>query len=208
MRTDRFAIGLTGGIGCGKSTVADMFAARGAAVIDTDMIAHQLTAADGAAIPAIRSQFGDDFITSAGALDRNRMREKAFSDPAAKRQLESILHPLIRTAAEQAAQELPGDYLLFVVPLLIESGNWKRRVERVLVVDCQHQTQIARVMRRSGLTEQQVLAIMQAQVSREARLAVADDVIVNDGEAAVLVPQVDRLHAQYLAAALSRPDSS
>jgi dephospho-CoA kinase len=200
-QTSRFSIGLTGGIGCGKTTVADMFAARGAAVIDTDRIAHQLTVPAGAAIPAIRTRFGDAFITVDGAMDRAKMRTLVFSDPVAKTALESILHPLIRSETERAAVQTPGDYLLFVVPLLLESGTWKQRVTRVLVIDCPEQLQIARVMRRSGLTEPQVRAIMAAQVSRDDRLAAADDVIVNDADPAALAPQVERLHVLYCALA-------
>lgn len=194
----RFSVGITGGIGSGKTTVADMFAARGAAIIDTDLIAHQLTAPGGAAIAAIRAQFGDAFLTADGAMDRPRMRAYVFSKPAAKERLEAILHPLIRTEVERAARQAQGEYLMFVVPLLVESGPpWKQRVSRVLVVDCQEQTQVRRVMSRSGLPEAQVRAIMAAQATRQQRLAAADDVIDNDGDALALVPQVDRLHARY-----------
>ena len=197
MAAGKFSIGLTGGIGCGKSTVADMFAARGAMVIDTDRIAHQLTAPDGLAIPAIREQFGDAFVTSSGAMDRAKMREHVFGDPIAKQRLESILHPLIRVETDHAAQQAKGIYLIFVVPLLIESGTWKQTVSRLLVVDCPEQLQITRVMNRSGMSESQVRAIMLTQVSREARLAAADDVITNDGDITALTPQIDRLHALY-----------
>ncbi len=192
-----FSVGLTGGIGSGKTTVADMFAARGAAVIDTDHIAHQLTAPAGIAIPAIQAEFGATFIASSGAMDRARMREAVFNDPAAKKRLEAILHPLIRHACEQAAALVRGPYLLFVVPLLVESGNWHNRVSRVLVVDCPEQQQLVRVMDRSGLSEAQVRAIMAAQASREQRLAAADDILLNDGDVAALAPQIDRLHTLY-----------
>lgn len=192
-----FSVGLTGGIGSGKTTVADMFAARGAAVIDTDQIAHQLTAPAGIAIPAIQAQFGATFITGTGALDRARMREAVFNDPAAKKRLEAILHPLIRQECERAATLVRGPYLLFVIPLLVESGNWRNRVSRVLVVDCPESQQLARVMERNGLSEAQVRAIMAAQASREQRLAAADDILLNDGNVAALAPQIDRLHALY-----------
>ena len=191
------AIGLTGGIGCGKSTVADLFAQRGATVIDTDLLAHQLTAAGGLALPAIRAQFGDAFIASDGAMDRARMRAHVFADPAEKKKLEAILHPMIRQETERAAAAANGRYVLFVVPLLIESGAWKERVSRVLVIDCPEQLQIARVIQRSNLTEAQVRAIMAAQVSREVRLAAADDTIVNDSDVNALTPQVERLHSLY-----------
>ncbi len=192
-----FSVGLTGGIGSGKTTVADLFAARGASVIDTDHIAHQLTVAGGPAIAAILARFGDRFLTPDGALDRARMREYVFADPAAKASLEAILHPLIRVETERAAAQAGGAYLLFVVPLLVESGSWRERVSRVLVVDCPEQLQVERVMQRSALSDAQVRAIMATQVRREQRLAAADDVVVNDGEPAALVPQVDRLHALY-----------
>lgn len=197
----RFSIGLTGGIGSGKSTVADMFAARGASLVDTDLIAHQLTMPNGVAIPAIREQFGPSFLTAEGAMDRARMREYVFANPAAKARLEAILHPLIRIETERAAAQTQGTYLIFVVPLLVESGTWKERVSRILVVDCTEETQIRRVMARSGLSETQVRAIMAAQASRTARLEAADDVIDNNGEALALVPQVDRLHALYISLA-------
>jgi dephospho-CoA kinase len=188
---------LTGGIGSGKTTVANMLEARGAAVIDTDRIAHQLTAPGGAAIPEIRAQFGDAFLTSDGAMDRAKVREHVFAEPTAKERLESILHPLIRIETERAAAEARGLYLVFVVPLLVESGKWKQRASRVLVVDCPEELQVARVMSRSGLSESQVRAIMAAQVPREVRLAAADDVIVNDGDSSALAPQVERLHSLY-----------
>lgn len=193
----RFSIGLTGGIGSGKTTVADMFAARGAAVIDTDLIAHQLTAPGGAAIPEIHAQFGVVFLTEQGAMDRAKMRAFVFDEPSAKARLEAILHPLIRSETERAAEQAQGAYLVFVVPLLVESGTWRNRVSRVLVVDCDEQTQVRRVISRSGLPEPQVRAIMAAQVSRQQRLAAADDVISNENGRDDLVPQVERLHALY-----------
>ncbi|HXA46064.1 MAG TPA: dephospho-CoA kinase, partial [Burkholderiaceae bacterium] len=179
----RFSVGLTGGIGSGKSTVADMFAARGAALIDTDVIAHQVTSEHGAAMSAIRAQFGDQFVLSNGAMDRVKMRELVFAEPTAKTKLENIVHPLIRTATEEAAAAAQGAYLLFVVPLLVESGSWKQRVARVLVVDCPEELQILRVQKRSGLDEAQVRAIMATQASRATRLAAADDVLQNVGDA-------------------------
>lgn len=202
----RFSVGLTGGIGSGKSTVANMFAARGASVVDTDQIAHLLTAEGGVAIPDIRAQFGDAFLTDRGAMDRAKMRAHIFSSPNDKARLEAILHPLIRTETERAANEAKGTYLVFVVPLLVESGTWKHRVSRVLVVDCDEQTQMRRVMTRNGLPEQQVRAIMATQASRQQRLAVADDVIINEGDIIALEPQVARLHATYAALAETAGD--
>ncbi len=198
-----FSVGLTGGIGSGKSLVADMLAARGATLVDTDRIAHALTAPDGAAMPAIRQLFGEGFVTPEGAMDRPRMRQRVFSDPAAKQQLESILHPLIRAETERAGQQASGVYPVFVVPLLIESGNWRQRVSRVLVVDCPESVQIERVMRRNGLSEEQVRAIMATQATRAQRLAAADDVIENNRDPAALEPEIDRLHALYASLARS-----
>ncbi len=194
-----FSVGLTGGIGCGKTTVANMFAELGATLVDTDEIAHALTAPGGAAMPELIAAFGPDFATVDGAMDRARMRALVFSDPDAKRRLEAILHPRIRDAALAAAAAAAGAYVMFVVPLLIESGTWRARVTRVLAIDCPEQVQVARVMARNGLTKEQVRAIMATQVTRAERLAAADDVIVNDGELATLRPQIARVHAQYLA---------
>jgi len=199
--TTRFSVGLTGGIGCGKSTVADLFAARGASLVDTDVIAHQLTAPGGAAMPALLREFGDAFATPDGAMDRARMRDLVFADPGARTRLEAILHPMIRTATVAAAEAATGYYVIYVVPLLVESGNWRTRVQRILAIDCQEATQIARVMARSNLAEAQVKAIMAAQASRQQRLDAADDVIDNDGGLDALVPQVARLHRFYLAQA-------
>jgi len=193
-----FSVGLTGGIGCGKSTVADMFAALGASVIDTDQIAHALTAPHGAAMPALLAEFGEDFATPEGALDRARMRALVFSDATARARLEAILHPRIRDATAAAASIASGDYVIYVVPLLIESGTWRERVTRVLAIDCPEELQVARVMARSGITEAQVRAIMAAQVTRAQRRAAADDIIVNDDGLDALRPQVEILHAMYL----------
>ncbi len=174
-------IGLTGGIGSGKSTVAVLLVQCGATLIDTDAIARQLSQPGGAAIGAIRSAFGADFIDASGALDRARMRALAFSDPAAKLRLEAILHPLIGTETErqaEAAHAAPA--IVFDVPLLVESGRWRARVDRVLVVDCGEATQVRRVLARSGWTAATVQAVMAQQASRAQRRACADAVICND----------------------------
>lgn len=194
-----FSVGLTGGIGCGKSTVADLFAGLGATIVDTDAIAHSLTAPHGAAMPAILAEFGPDFATPEGALDRARMRSLVFTDAGARGRLEAILHPRIRDATAAAAAIATGPYVIFAVPLLIESGSWSERVSRVLAVDCSEDTQVARVMQRSGLSADQVRAIMATQVTRAQRLAAADDVIDNDDGLEALLPQVTRLHERYLA---------
>lgn len=194
-----FSVGLTGGIGCGKSTVAELFAGLGATIVDTDAIAHALTAPHGAAMPAILAEFGADFATQEGALDRARMRSLVFSDAGARARLEAILHPRIRDATAAAAAIATGPYVIYAVPLLIESGAWRDRVSRVLAVDCSEDTQVARVMQRSRLDAGQVRAIMATQVTRAERLAAADDVIDNDDGLETLLPQVIRLHERYLA---------
>ena len=199
-----FSVGLTGGIGCGKTTVADMFAALGASVIDTDAIAHALTAPHGAAMPALLAEFGSEFATPEGALDRARMRTLVFSDATARARLEGILHPRIRDATAAAASIATGDYVIYVVPLLIESGTWRERVTRVLAIDCPEEVQVARVMARNSLSEVQVRAIMAAQVTRDQRRAAADDIIVNDDGLEQLRPQVEALHALYLGLAKAR----
>ena len=191
-------IGLTGGIGCGKTTVADLFGALGASIVDTDLIAHAMTAPGGAAMAAIGAAFGDAYLTVDGALERASMRALVFADPGAKIRLEAILHPLIRASADAQAKAATGAYVMYVVPLLIESGNWRARVARVLVIDCPEALQMARVMARNGLQEAQVKAIMAAQVARPQRLAAADDVIFNDDGIAALAPQVQALHRLYM----------
>lgn len=195
----RLHVGLTGGIGSGKSTVAALFKEHGVAVVDSDAISHQLTQPGGAAIAAIRSAFGDGYIDASGALHRAQMRQLVFADVAAKKQLENILHPLIRAqmlAQAQAANTAP--YLLLVVPLLFEKGDYHALVQRALAVDCAPATQVARAMRRSGLDEQEVRAIMAQQITRAERLERADDIIRNDGDLDTLRLQVGRLHRQYL----------
>jgi len=201
----RLIIGLTGGIGSGKSTVADRFAALGATLVDTDLIAHALTGPGGAAMPAIREAFGTAVIADDGRLDRAAMRALAFSDPAARKRLEAILHPMIREQSQREIEASTGCYVMLVVPLLVESGAWRERAHRLLVVDCPVEVQIERVMRRSQLAREQVLAILAAQATREARLAVADDRIDNSGEPAAIGPQVDALHSIYLALAAQAP---
>ena len=178
-------IGLTGGIGSGKSTVGQMLQARGAAVIDADAIARQVTAAHGAAMPAIAHTFGPDFVTADGALDRERMRAHVFSQPQAKQALEAIIHPLVAQETQRQAQEALAkghNTLVFDIPLLVESGaRWRTQVDRVLVVDCSEATQIQRVMARNGLSRETVQSIIAAQASRAQKLAAADWVIDNDG---------------------------
>ncbi|MBC3935201.1 dephospho-CoA kinase [Undibacterium rugosum] len=198
MHQEKFSLGLTGGIGSGKTTIANAFQAQGASLIDTDLIAHALTQKDGLAIPQIRAEFGDQAISIDGSMDRARMRALVFNDSAAKLRLEAILHPLIRSQTEQAAASATGDYLIFVVPLLFESGNWRQRVDRILVIDCAEEIQIARVMQRNQLSREQVLAVMRNQASRQERLAGADDIILNEEALHLLQPQILTLHHNYL----------
>lgn len=178
-------IGLTGGIGSGKSTVAGFLREAGAAIVDTDAISRQLTLPHGAAMPAIAAAFGPDFVTPEGALDRDRMRALAFSDHDAKRRLEAILHPLISAEAAAQADAATEPLIVFDVPLLVESGRWRARVARVLVVDCSTETQTARVLQRPGWTPDRVAGALAAQTSRQARRAAADAVLLNDGLALV-----------------------
>jgi dephospho-CoA kinase len=195
------AICLTGGIGSGKSSVARLFEARGVAVIDADALAHELTAPGGAAIPAIRAAFGPEALDERGALDRERMRAAAFRDAGARQRLEAILHPMIRAESERRRAAATSAYVILMIPLLVESGEARRRCDRVLVVDCPEAEQIRRVMQRSGLSRAEVAAIMAVQASRDARLAQADDVIDNGGDPGRLESQVEALHARYLATA-------
>ncbi len=203
----RFCVGLTGGIGSGKSLVASLLAEHGAAIIDTDALAHRLTMPGGGAIEPIRVAFGPTILDASGALDRARMRTLVFSEPAAKARLESILHPLIRSAVEHDAQRAPAaaPYLVFAVPLLIESGSWAKRVDRVLVVDCPVAQQIERVVRTRALTRAQVESIVAQQASRAQRLAAAHDVVVNAGPVAQIAPRVARLHALFCRLAALAP---
>jgi dephospho-CoA kinase len=177
-------VGLTGGIGSGKSTVLQMLAALGAAVIDADAISRSTTAAGGAAIAAIALQFGPEFIAADGALDRARIRDHIYADARARQQLEAIVHPLVGAESArqvQAALDSGARCIVFDVPLLVESGRWRQQVDMVAVVDCSAATQVARVVARSGLTPQQVEAIIAAQAPRALRLAAADVVICNEG---------------------------
>lgn len=200
----RLVVGLTGGIGCGKSAVAAEFARLGATVVDTDAIAHELTQAGGAAVAKIRELFGDDYLDPAGAMDRAKMRALAFSDPAAKRKLERLLHPMIRAEAARRIAAARGPYAIQVVPLLVESAGFRQRVSRVLVVDCPEWLQIERVRQRSGLSEEEVRRIIANQAASEARLAAADDVIDNSGSLDALHNQVQQLHLRYLALSRAR----
>lgn len=193
-----FVVGLTGGIGSGKSAAAAEFARLGAALVDTDAIAHELTQPGGAAIAELRRQFGAEFIDAAGAMNRARMRARAFSDPAAKARLERLLHPMIRAESTRRIAASRAPYVVHVVPLLLESPDYRQRVQRVLVVDCPEALQIERVRQRSALAEDEIRRIIAAQAPREARVAAADDVIDNSGTLDALHKQVRELHRRYL----------
>jgi dephospho-CoA kinase len=199
----RFVVGLTGGIGSGKSRAADAFAALGASVVDTDAIAHELTARGGAALAAIVEAFGREALDADGAMDRLRMRERVFRDAAARQRLEAILHPMIRIESQRRIAATSAPYVVHVVPLLVESPGYRERVQRVLVVDCPEELQIERVRSRSGLAAAEVRRIIATQMPRAQRLAAADDVLDNSGDPAALEAQVARLHRRYLE--LARP---
>ncbi len=198
-----YLVGLTGGIGSGKSTVARGFAEHAIQVIDADLLAHALSGPGGQAIPELRDAFGAEFITPEGALDRARMRKLAFEDDAARARLEAILHPLIRAETERQIQLGNSAYTMLVIPLLFESPNWRTRVDRALVVDCPEEQQIERVMRRSQLSADEVKAIMARQIDRPTRLKTADDVIDNSRSASELGPAIAALHDRYLKLAAS-----
>ncbi len=201
-----YRVGLSGGIGSGKSTVAAMFQELGVQIVDSDVISHRLTQPGGDAIPLIREAFGADSLTPEGAMDRPWMRRLVFDDDAAKSKLEAILHPLIRLRMLQDAEGVTdAPYLVLVVPLLFEAPGFRQLVHRTLVVDCPEQAQVARTMARSGLSREEVLAIMSRQLSRPERLRQADDVVRNDAGVEQLRARVQELHRQYLGRASGIP---
>jgi dephospho-CoA kinase len=193
-----FTVGLTGGIGCGKTTVARGFSAHGIAVIDADEISHALTAPHGKALRSIAETFGSTLLQADGAMDRAAMRQLVFADASARSRLEAILHPMIREECKAQLARASSPYALLVVPLLIESNAYRAYCDRILVVDCPPEIQIQRVMARNGLSETEVRRIMATQSSREARLNAADDVIDNASAASLLQTRIDALHTQYL----------
>ncbi len=193
-----FCVGVTGGIGSGKSRAAALFAELGADVVDTDDISHEITAAGGSAMPEITAAFGAAAMAADGSLDRAVMRRLVFEKPEARKQLETLLHPRIRELARSRVTASSAPYVLLVVPLLLETGGYRDLIRRVLVVDCDESLQISRAMQRSNLTADAVRAIMAAQLPRQQRLAGADDVVHNDGDIAQLRGQVADLHRLYL----------
>ncbi|MDE2259397.1 MAG: dephospho-CoA kinase [Betaproteobacteria bacterium] len=197
----KFIVGVTGGIGSGKSTVAGLFAELGAGVVDTDAISHQLTAPGGAAIPAIREKFGEAFINEDGSLNRTALRDHVFNHPPARKQLEAIMHGRIRDTVVAALEAAAQPYVLLVVPLLIEVGSYRPLLSRVLVVDCEEDLQIKRALARRDMSLQAVHAIMAAQTDRKTRLRVADDVIENNGDLKSLESVIRTMDRQYRAMA-------
>jgi dephospho-CoA kinase len=208
VRQRLFCVGLTGGLAAGKSAVAACLAARGAEVVDTDQIARELTGPHGAALPAIRHAFGSDCIAPDGGLDRAAMRIRVFTDPDARRRLEAILHPLILERVRERLNLSRAPYVVLVVPLLVEVWqDYRELVDRVLVVDCDEALQLSRVMLRDGIGEDLARAMLAAQASRQARLALADDVLDNSKDPDELARQAGDLHARYLDLAKTRMDS-
>ncbi len=190
-------IGLTGGIGCGKSAAADRFAYHSVPIIDADAIARELVTKDSDGLNQIANHFGNDYLASNGELDRAKLRQHIFEHPEAREQLEAILHPLIRNEMQTRAAQLDAPYCVFVIPLLIESPH-AAPVDRILVIDCSEDTQRQRVMNRDGNTGEQVDAILASQATRRQRLAAADDVATNESTLDSLHRQIDQLHAGYL----------
>jgi dephospho-CoA kinase len=203
-------IGLTGGIGSGKSAVAQCLAELGATIIDSDQIAHDITAPHGAAIAPIQACFGPELLAADGSLDRPKMRHLAFNDPSALQSLEAITHPIIHAETLRQASQAHQNgalYLVFMVPLLVESGTWSKLIDHLVVVDCPEELQITRVMQRSKLNRSQIEQIMSKQASREDRLAAADTILLNDGGLDTLIPQIDNLH-QWIIKNRSKPSNS
>jgi dephospho-CoA kinase len=198
-----FCVALTGGIASGKSAVADDFAALGADVIDADLVSRDLVAPDSPALIEIVAAFGSNSLAADGTLDRRAMRERIFADTSARQRLEAILHPRVRATLRERATESKGPYVILVIPLLVESGRYDW-VDRVLVVDVSRETQHTRLLVRDNVTSKLADAMLDAQTSRERRLAVADDVILNDGTLAQLEVRVAKLHTNYLALARTR----
>ena len=199
-----YVVGLTGGIGSGKTEVATAFAALGVEIVDTDALAHRLSAPGEPGLAAVREAFGDGVLTPAGELDRAGLRRRVFADPAARETLEAALHPLIRAEAEREMRGWRGPYGIIVVPLLIERQGLRSIIDRILVVDCPEDEQVRRVVARSGFAPDQVRAIMATQASRDQRIAVADDVLDNGGAKSRIDPQVRSLDQRYRTLAAAR----
>jgi dephospho-CoA kinase len=199
-----YRIGLTGGIACGKSTVANLFAALGVPIIDTDLIAREVVAPGTPLLAQVPARFGPAVLAPDGSLDRRELRSRVFADPAERRWLEDLTHPAIRDLTDAHCEAAPGPYSIVAIPLLVETGG-AARFDRVLVVDCEPELQLARLLARDGTTREEAQRMLAAQATREERLAVADDVIRNDADIASLRDQVEQLHRQYVTAANNRP---
>ena len=198
-------IGLTGGIGCGKSSTSQFFSDLGIDVIDTDVIARQLTQPNGSAISLIQNTFGSSVITADGALDRNKMRDLVFANSESRHKLEQILHPLILKAVIRRIKQSQAPYVIVVIPLLFETNDYNHLIQHILVIDCDEQQQLLRTMERSNLSEQKVRSIMATQVARETRIQKADDVILNNQDIEYLKAQILLLHHKYLALSKNEP---
>ena len=201
----RFRVGLTGGIACGKSTVANLFTALGATLVDTDLLAREVVAPGSPLLAQIARHFGAGVLQAEGSLDRAKLREKVFADPAERLWLERLTHPAIRELTDQRCESATGPYVIVAIPLLVETHG-ESRFDSVLVVDCEPELQIARLQARDGVTRVQAAQMLAAQATREQRLAVADDVIRNDGDIAALRDQVEKLHRRYTMAASAQSD--
>lgn len=201
----QYRVGLTGGIACGKSTVANLFAALGASIVDTDVLAREVVARGSPLLAQVAEHFGREVLQPDGSLDRARLRERVFASPADRQWLEQLTHPAIRQLTEQRCESTTGPYVIVAIPLLVETAG-TARFDRVLVVDCDPAIQLARLQARDGSTREQAQRMLAAQVTREQRLAVADDVIENNEDVAALRTQVETLHRQYSKAARAQSE--
>jgi dephospho-CoA kinase len=200
-----FLVGLTGGIASGKTTVANLFAVLGVPIVDTDLLAREVVAPGTALLGEIAAHFGQDILGADGSLDRRALRDRIFKDPAERVWLEERTHPAIRALTDERAQAAKGPYCLVAIPLLVETGA-RHRFQRVLVVDCEPELQVARLMARDGITRAAAERMLAAQAPRAVRLSVADDIIRNDGDVVSLRDQVENLHRKYVVAAAAMPD--
>ena len=200
-----YRIGLTGGIASGKSTVANLFAALGITIVDTDLLAREVVAPGSALLPRIAGHFGAQVLQKDGSLDRAALRSRVFANPAERQWLERLTHPAIRELTDKRCESATSDYVIVAIPLLVETAG-AERFDRVLVVDCSPEIQLARLQARDGTTRAEAQRMLAAQATREQRLAVADDVITSDGDLAALREQVEKLHRQYLKLASAQSD--
>jgi dephospho-CoA kinase len=200
-----FRVGLTGGIACGKTTVANLFAALGVTIVDTDQLAREVVAPGSPLLPQIAAHFGVEVLAADGSLDRRALRTRIFADPAERVWLEQLTHPAIRELTDAHSAKAKGAYVVVAIPLLVETAG-AERFDRVLVVDCDPGIQVARLQARDGTARAEAQRMLDAQVTRAQRLAVADDVIRNDGDIGALRDQVEKLHRQYVAASRAQSD--